>query len=70
MKKFTLLIASLFITIGAMAQTPVLELTSEQIGTYPYKLSDEDAAKVFALGDITIEFDVTLPSSLDGRKQR
>ena len=68
MKKFTLLIASLFFAIGAMAQTPVLELTSEQIGTYPYKLSDEDAAKVFALGDITIEFDVTLPSSLDGRK--
>ena len=68
MRKFTLLIASLFITMGAMAQTPVLELTSEQIGTYPYKLSDEDAAKVFALGDITIEFDVTLPSSLNGRK--
>ena len=55
MKKFTLLIASLFITIGAMAQTPVLELTSEQIGTsYPYELTDEDAQKVYALTDLTV----------------
>ncbi len=69
MRKFTLLIASLFLSIGAMAQTPVLELTAEQIGTaYPYALSDEDAAKIFALGDVTIEFDVTMPASLGGRK--
>ena len=55
MRKFTLLIASLFITIGAMAQTPVLELTSEQIGTsYPYELTDEDAQKVYALTDLTV----------------
>ncbi len=45
----------MFITIGAMAQTPVLELTSEQIGTsYPYELTDEDAQKVYALTDLTV----------------
>ena len=55
MKKFTLFIASLFLTIGAMAQTPVLELTSEQIGTsYPLQLSDENAQKVFGLTDLTV----------------
>ncbi len=38
-----------------MAQTPVLELTAEQIGTtYPKQLSDEDAAKVYALTDLTV----------------
>ena len=37
-----------------MAQTPVLELTADQIGTYPYELSNEDAAKVFGLDDLTV----------------
>ena len=57
MKKFTLFLMSLFLTVGAMAQVPepVLELTAEQIGTtYPYQLSDEDANKVFGLTDLTV----------------
>ena len=38
----------------SFAQTPVLELSAEQIGTYPYQLNEEDAAKVFALTDLTV----------------
>ena len=46
---------SLFLTVGAMAQTPVLELTADQIGTtYPKQLSDEDAATVYELTDLTV----------------
>lgn len=46
---------SLFLTVGAMAQTPVLELNADQIGTtYPKQLSDADAAKVYALTDLTV----------------
>lgn len=68
MKQFTLLIASLFITIGAMAQTPVLELTSEQIGTsYPYELPDEDAQKVYALTDLTVAVKVNT-AAMSGRR--
>ena len=68
MKKFTLLIASLFITIGAMAQTPVLELTSEQIGTsYPYELPDADAQKVYALTDLTVAVKVNT-AAMSGRR--
>ena len=40
--------------MGAMAQTPVLELNEAQIGTYPYALSDADAAKVFELDALTV----------------
>ena len=65
MKKFTLLIASLFITIGAMAQTPVV--TVDNIGTAPYKLDDADAAKIFELENLTIVLDVTTAASLSGR---
>ena len=46
---------SLFLTVGAMAQIPVLELTADQIGTtYPKQLSDDDAAKVYGLTDLTV----------------
>ena len=45
----------MFLAFGAMAQTPVLELTADQIGTtYPKQLSDEDAAKVYELTDLTV----------------
>ncbi|MBO7302400.1 MAG: hypothetical protein J6U58_06805 [Bacteroidaceae bacterium] len=58
MRKFTLFLVSLFLTVGAMAQVPdpVLELTAEQIGTtYPYELSTDDANKVFDLdGALTV----------------
>ena len=65
MKKFTLLIASLFFAIGAMAQTPVVCI--DEIGAAPYKLSDEDAAKIFELNNLTVVLDVTTASSLSDR---
>ena len=46
----------------------VLALTAEQIGTtYPYQLSNEDAAKIFALNDITVAIKFNT-SNLGGRK--
>ena len=67
MRKITLLLASLFITIGAMAQTLVLELTADQIGTtYPKQLSDEDAAKVYELTDLTVAVRINT-KSVSGR---
>ncbi len=65
MRKFTLFFASLFITIGAMAQTAVV--TVNNVGTAPYQLSDEDAANIFALDNLTIVLDVTTASTIDGR---
>ena len=61
--------ASLFLVLGtAWAQTRVLKLTDEQIGTtYPYALTDEDAAKVFELTNLTIAVKVNTPASLSGR---
>lgn len=65
MRKFTLFFASLFITIGAMAQEPVVTVT--EIGDAPYQLNDEDATKIFELDDLTIVLDVTTASTLSGR---
>lgn len=65
MRKFTLFFASLFITIGAMAQEPVVTVT--EIGNAPYQLNDEDATKIFELDDLTIVLDVTTASTLSGR---
>ncbi|MBR4967101.1 MAG: hypothetical protein IKY19_02545 [Bacteroidaceae bacterium] len=65
MKKFTLFLMSLFLTVGAMAQTPVV--TVDNIGTAPYKLDDADAAKIFELENLTIVLDVTTAASLSGR---
>ncbi len=65
MRKFTLFFASLFITIGAMAQTPVVTVT--EIGNAPYQLNDEDATKIFELDDLTIVLDVTTASTFSGR---
>ncbi len=45
----------------------VLELTSEQIGAYPYQLNEEDAAKVFALNDLTVAVKVNTPATMSGR---
>ena len=68
MRKITFLIASLFIAIGAMAQTPVLELSASQIGTtYPYQLSDDDAQKVYALTDLTVAVRISNPGT-SGRR--
>ena len=66
MRKFTLFFMSLFLAVGAMAQNPVVTITPT--GNAPYKVSDEDAAKIFALENLTIVVDVTLPSSMSGRK--
>ena len=65
MKKFTLFFMSLFLAVGAMAQTPVV--TVDNIGTAPYKLDDADAAKIFKLENLTVVLDVTTAASLSGR---
>ncbi len=65
MRKFTLFLVSLFLTVGAMAQTPVV--TVDNIGTAPYKLDDADAAKIFELENLTVVLDVTTAASLSGR---
>ena len=65
MRKFTLFLVSLFLTVGAMAQTPVV--TIDNIGTAPYKLDDADAAKIFELENLTVVLDVTTAASLSGR---
>ena len=60
MRKFTLLIASLFITMGAMAQTPVLHyenITSRQ------ELSSDDANTIRNLGAMTVIADVEITDS-------
>ena len=70
MRKITLFLMSLFLTVGAMAQVPepILELTAEQIGTtYPYQLSDEDANKVFGLTDLTVAVRINT-AAVSGRK--
>ena len=55
MRKFTFFLAMMVAMVTtSFAQTPVLELSAEQIGTYPYQLNEEDAAKVFALTDLTV----------------
>ena len=64
MRKITLFIASLFMTIAAMAQTPVVELS--QIGTAPYLLSDADATKIFDMQNLTVAMEVTT-GTMSGR---
>ena len=65
MRKITLFLVSFFLTVGAMAQTPVV--TVDNIGTAPYKLDDADAAKIFELENLTVVLDVTTAASLSGR---
>ena len=48
--------------------SPVLKLSKSEIGVAPYQLTDEDAAKVFALTDLTIAVKVVTPVSMSGRK--
>mgnify|MGYP006988411199 CR=1 FL=1 len=66
-KKIYLFVIMLLATVGVWAQTPVLELTSNQIGTsYPYTLSEADAENVIALGTYPINstgFDGTVLAS-------
>ena len=60
MRKFTLFVASLFIAIGAMAQTPVLHyenITSRQ------ELSSDDANTIRNLGAMTVIADVEITNS-------
>ena len=65
MKKITLFLLSLFLTVGAMAQTPVVAVSN--IGTAPYKLDDTDAAKIFELDNLTVVLDVTTNATLSDR---
>ena len=55
---------SLFLTLGAMAQEPVVTITPT--GNAPYKVSDTDAAEIFNLDNLTVIVDVTT-TTLDGR---
>ena len=51
--------------LGAWAQKPVVHVSN--IGTAPFQLSDEDAAKIFELDNLTVVLDVTTAASLSGR---
>ena len=67
MRKFTFFLALMVAMVTtAFAQTPVLELSQEEIGSYPYALSDDDAAKVFELNSLTVAVRVDT-KSLSGR---
>ena len=61
-KNFTLFFASLFLTLGAWAQTPVL--TYENI-TAPQELSANDAATIRAMEGMTIVADVEITNTSD-----
>ena len=68
MRKITFFFALMVTMVTtAFAQTPVLELSAEQIGSYPYQLEDEDAAKVFALTDLTVAVKINT-ASVSGRR--
>ena len=70
MRKAFLFLTALLMMVGnVMAQTPVLELTADQIGTtYPYQLSDDDAQKVYDLENLTVAVRINTPSSMNTRK--
>ncbi|MBQ5826038.1 MAG: hypothetical protein IIW46_00975, partial [Bacteroidaceae bacterium] len=65
MKKILLLMTMILTCVGTWAQTPVV--TVSNIGTAPFQLSDEDAAKIFELENLTVVLDVTTAASLSGR---
>ena len=65
MKKILLLMTMVLTCVGAWAQTPVVSVSN--IGTAPFQLSDEDAAKIFELENLTVVLDVTTAASLSGR---
>ena len=68
MKKITLFFASLVLCLGAWAQNQNLVLDLSDIPTsYPYELSEEDAAKVFGLTDLTVVVKVNT-AELSGRR--
>ena len=65
MKKILLMLAMMLPCLGAWAQKPVVHVSN--IGTAPFQLSDEDAAKIFELDNLTVVLDVTTAASLSGR---
>ena len=69
MRKFTFFLAMMVAMVTtSFAQTPVLEFSAEQIGTeYPYMLNEEDAAKVFALTDLTVAVKINT-AGISGRR--
>ena len=74
MKRQTLLKSTLCLLMAllcnvAWAQTPVLELEKDQVGTsYPYELSLDDEEKVFALDKLTVAVLVDAPATVSGRR--
>ena len=65
MRKILLMLAMMLPCLGVWAQTPVVQVSN--IGTTPFQLSDEDAAKIFELDNLTVVLDVTTAASLSGR---
>lgn len=65
MKKILLMLALMLPCLGAWAQTPVVQVSN--IGTAPFQLSDEDAAKIFELDNLTVVLDITTAASLSDR---
>lgn len=65
MKKILLLMTMVLTCVGTWAQAPVVQV--DNIGEAPYKLSDEDAAKIFELDNLTVVLDITTAASLSGR---
>ena len=49
---------------------PTVDLvwSTTEVGTAPYQLPEEDAAKIFALSDLTVAVKVTTPATLADRK--
>ena len=68
MRKITFFLTMMVAMVTtSFAQTPVLELSAEQIGNYPYQLNEEDAAKVFALTDLTVAVKINT-AGISGRR--
>ena len=65
MRKILLMLALMLPCLGVWAQIPVVQVSN--IGTAPFQLSDEDAAKIFELDNLTVVLDVTTAASLSGR---
>jgi hypothetical protein len=52
MKKILLLMTMILTCVGVWAQKPVVHVSN--IGTAPFQLSDEDAAKIFELDNLGV----------------
>ena len=65
MRKFTLFLVALFLSVGTMAQNPILEYTNIDLSNGPFELSAKDAQLIVSKDEITviIEADITNTSN-------